>query len=366
MTVSNRWDEEMSIRTDGSEAAALAGRLAQLKSENPALRARDIAVELGVSECALLAVRCGSDIMRLHGDFKELIKGMPAVGRVMVLTRNESVVHERHGEFGKIGFNSHVGIVLNQSVDLRIFIKHWVHGFLVREESPRGSRTSLQFFDRAGTAVHKIYLVAESDRDGFDRLVSQFIAEDQYPALPDIQPYPAERDEIPDDAVDRSGMLKQWSELTDPHDFRRILSDHQVTRHQALRLAEGRYTERAPLSAVSVLLENAAHHAVPIMVFVANRGCIQIHSGPIGNIKRMGDWLNVLDPDFNLHLRESRIDDVFVVRKPSDDGTITSVEVFDQNQDLIVTFFGVRKTGQPELEAWRALAAEATGAVSAA
>jgi putative hemin transport protein len=43
------------------------------------------------------------------------------------------------------------------------------------------------------------------------------------------------------------------------------------------------------------------------MVFVGSPGCIQIHSGPVKNIKVMNEWLNVLDPDFNLHVREDLI-----------------------------------------------------------
>lgn len=47
-----------------------------------------------------------------------------------------------------------------------------------------------------------------------------------------------------------------------------------------------------------------------------------------------------------------------VVEKPSVDGTVTSVEVFDAVGDMIVQFFGKRKPGNPELKEWRALAAE--------
>ena len=39
------------------------------------------------------------------------------------------------------------------------------------------------------------------------------------------------------------------------------------------------------------------------MCFVGNRGCIQIHSGPIQDIKPMGPWINIFDETFHLHLR---------------------------------------------------------------
>jgi putative hemin transport protein len=356
----------MTTETIDMGAAALAQRVEELRTANPGMRARDVAAELGGSECALLAIRCGSGVTRLDGDFKALIQGMPAVGTVMVLTRNEHVVHERHGEFGKIGFNSHVGVVLNETVDLRIFIKHWAFGFRVEEAVRSGMRTSLQFFDRAGDAVHKIYLVEGSDRDAFDDLVGRFVSSNQAPGLPETAPYPERKAEKPDSDIDRAAMLAEWSELKDPHDFRKVLSNHGVGRHQAMRLAEGRFTERAPISAMSDVLHSAASRKIPIMVFVANRGCIQIHSGMVENIKKMGDWLNVLDPEFNLHLREDRIADAFIVRKPSVDGTITSLEVYDADNELIVTVFGVRKPGNQELETWRSLATEVAGTMSAA
>jgi hypothetical protein len=43
--------------------------------------------------------------------------------------------------------------------------------------------------------------------------------------------------------------------------------------------------------------------AMPVMIFVGNMGCIQIHGGPVEKIVPMGPWINVMDPRFNLHLR---------------------------------------------------------------
>jgi putative hemin transport protein len=41
------------------------------------------------------------------------------------------------------------------------------------------------------------------------------------------------------------------------------------------------------------------------------------------------------------------------VRKPTTDGIVTSLEVFDDDEDLIVQVFGRRKPGQPECARWR-------------
>jgi putative hemin transport protein len=69
----------------------------------------------------------------------------------------------------------------------------------------------------------------------------------------------------------------------------------------------------------------------------------------------MGPWLNVLDPTFNLHLREDAIASSWVVRKPTRDGDVTSLELFDAAGFCFAQLFGQRKPGVPELESWRAV-----------
>ena len=82
---------------------------------------------------------------------------------------------------------------------------------------------------------------------------------------------------------------------------------------------------------------------------------IQIHTGPVHKVAVMGPWLNVLDPSFNLHLREDHIASAWVVRKPTSDGLVTSLELFDAQGDTIAMLFGERKPGRTELCAWRAI-----------
>ncbi|MEM8785686.1 MAG: ChuX/HutX family heme-like substrate-binding protein, partial [Pseudomonadota bacterium] len=144
-----------------------------------------------------------------------------------------------------------------------------------------------------------------------------------------------------------------WANLQDTHEFFGMLNDFKVGRHQAMRLAGSDFVRPVSLQAPRQMLEAAAENGVPIMCFVGNRGCIQIHTGPVKTIKVMGPWLNVLDPDFNLHLREDAIAHAYVVRKPTRDGDVTSLELFDAEGKNFVMFFGERKPGQVEREDWR-------------
>ena len=71
------------------------------------------------------------------------------------------------------------------------------------------------------------------------------------------------------------------------------------------------------------------------------------------NLVDAGKWYNIIDPDFNLHLNEDAVAGVWQVVKPSADGDIHSLELFDASGELILQVFGKRKPGIPELQGWR-------------
>jgi putative hemin transport protein len=88
------------------------------------------------------------------------------------------------------------------------------------------------------------------------------------------------------------------------------------------------------------------------MIFVGNRGCIQIHTGPIHELHATGPWQNVLDPGFNLHLRTDKVAEVWAVEKPTQRGPAVSLEAFDEMGGLIFQVFGVRKEGRDSRPDW--------------
>jgi putative hemin transport protein len=113
-----------------------------------------------------------------------------------------------------------------------------------------------------------------------------------------------------------------------------------------------------PVSVVKDLLDLAARASTPIMAFVGNLGMLQIHSGPIQKVMAVGSWINVMDSRFNLHLQMDAVAQAWLVRKPTDDGIVTSVELFNDDGEAIAMFFGERKPSKPELSAWRNLVEE--------
>ncbi len=331
----------------------LLDRYEEAKQQNPKMRIRDIAKLLGVSEADLLATGVGNHVTSLQGDWEDLLKEVNTMGKVMALTRNDDCVHERKGVYNNVSFDNHVGLVLDPDIDLRLFMMYWKFGFAVHE----GERMSLQFFDKSGEAVHKIYMIDGSNLDAYHAIVKKYTSSVQSTELT-TEAYSAPAAEKPDADIDAAGLQEEWKNMTDTHQFFGITRKYGVSRTQALRLAPEGFVQQVDNSKVRQMMEISAEKNVPIMIFVGSRGCIQIHTGEIHKLLETGPWFNILDPDLNLHLRTSAIDKTFVVKKPSEAGTVTALEVFDKEGNLIVQFFGKRKPGIPELESWREVVAE--------
>jgi len=83
---------------------SLKERYEAFKAENPKVRIRDAAKQLGVSEAELVACGIGETAIRLEGDFREMLKDVPSLGYVMALTRNDHVVHERKGVYEPVSY----------------------------------------------------------------------------------------------------------------------------------------------------------------------------------------------------------------------------------------------------------------------
>lgn len=319
-----------------------------LKSGSPTLRARDAARRLSVSECELVAD--DPSCIRMRPDWQPLLTALSGVGTVMALVRNEACVHEVTGSYANLTFLEHTALALRPNLDLRLFLGQWRHAFAVVTNTPHGPLRSLQFFDRFGEAIQKVYLREDSQADAFDGLVERFRAEPS-PVCPDPLT-PAGQADID---IDVGAFRTEWLALDDVHQFHPFLRRWKISRQQAFRLAPPGHAWRVGNDTAGLLLGEAASRGIPILVFVGNRGAIQIHTGPVHRIKQVDDWLNVLDPGFNLHLRTSLIADAWVVRKPGDCGTVSSLELFDVHGETIATFFGERTAGEPERREWVAL-----------
>ena len=332
-------------------------RIRAAREDNHGLRARDLADKLGISEAALVAAHCGHGATRIAAHPDQVMGAAQQLGEVMALTRNPSCVHEKIGVYDNYHPGQHAAMVLTEDIDLRMFPGHWCHGFAVETHTDTGVQRSLQVFDAAGDAVHKIFL--RGSRDNWDPVLDSLRTEDQAATL---QVAPRKPAEAPRSNPDKLDILRQeWTRMTDTHQFLRLTSKLKMNRLGAYRIAGAPFVRRLPTGAVDQMLQDVQAAGIEVMVFTGNRGCIQIHSGPIRTLKEMGPWQNVLDPGFNLHLRRDHIAEVFAVEKPTQRGPAVSVEAFAEDGALILQVFGLGKEGRDSRPAWGKLVAALDG-----
>lgn len=312
-----------------------------LRAENPKPRARDFAEMNGITEADLVAAHVGHGATALVANPDRLVPWIGKLGDVMALTRNDNCVHERRGHYSDYRTGAFAAMVLDPEIDLRIFPTHWVHAFAVEEPGEDGPKRSIQVFDAAGDAVHKVHLKPESLHEQFAALIRGLRNPEQVQALDLNVRKPIEA--AKGDASGATTLRAAWQKMTDTHQFLGLVKEHKMNRLGSYRVVGAPFVERLDTAAVTATLEEAARAAIPVMIFVGNMGCIQIHGGAIKKVVAMGPWINVMDPRFNLHLRADRIAEVYRVWKPTRTGDVWSVEAFDARGELILQIFGYRK-----------------------
>ncbi|MCT8341478.1 MULTISPECIES: hemin-degrading factor [Photorhabdus] len=332
-------------------------RYLQAKSDNKAKYARDLAAYLNVSEGELLHSRVGIDAKRLNVDAPTLLEELAVVGEIKAITRNDFAVHEQIGRYENTHFSSHAGLVLNpRELDLRIFFGHWSSIFYLVEPAKNGVRHSIQFFDHQGDALHKVYATGNTDITAWEALIEKYQAEDN-PTLV-IKPieeitYSTLTNEL------KAQLDKEWRAMTNVHQFFTLLKNHNLSRQQVFNAVQDDLAYKVGNSALNELINAAYNDQNEIMIFVSNHGCVQIFTGKLERLMPHQEensdqkWINIFNRNFTLHLIESAIAESWVTRKPTEDGFVTSLELFDANGNQIAQLFGQRTEGTPEQTQWR-------------
>lgn len=324
-------------------------RYTELKAKYPKKYARDFAVLLGFSEAELTAARVGHEAQPLRPEMHELLHELEAVGETKCITRNEYAVHEHLGVFSHVHINEHAGIVLNpRALDLRVLVNQWASVFHVQETTGHGERQSIQFFDRHGDAVLKVYATDNTHADAWQQLIAKY----RSPAHTAFSVIPAPA-VSPVTKFDAAQIETDWRAMTDVHQFFRLLKKHSVSRQQAFKTVSNDLAERVSNRALSSLLACVQQQGNEIMIFVGNRACTQIFTGKIEKLKSMDNWLNIFNPAFTLHVQEQQIVESWITRKPTADGIVTSLELFAADGTQIAQLYGQRSEGQPEQSQWR-------------
>jgi len=336
-------------------AAVLEAAFRGYRAAHPRAYLRDAAVALAVSELELLLATRADETTRLRDDdWGAFMHALPALGRVWTMTRNDQAVIEREGTYEGVMMRPYVGQVVSPTIDLRCFPTAWAHAVAVPGDERTNAGASIQLFDRHGTSVHKIRFAADGDADAWRALVGTWQHAEPYAMLPLCEP-PAPAPLRSLETIDVAAFRSAWDALTDTHQFFGLLRQHELSREQAFVLAGTPRARRTVIAALETVWHAARDAAETIMIFAGNPGMLQIHIGVLTQVVRTPGWLNVMDDGVNVHVDETGLVSAWVVRKPTADGPVHSLELFNAQGQCVLMLFAKRAEGEPEPAWWATL-----------
>lgn len=293
--------------------------------------------------------------IRLQGPFAPLLDRLHEVGSVTDLTCNHSASLEKHNVSGAI-YDSHPSNTDNESaeaVHLRIFYPQWQYGFaLLDDENCDGlPQHSLQFFDHRGDMMHKILMHDSSDLSAFRRLTDDFASPDQSSPL-QLTSAAAQTDGI-GNMIDINALRADWAHAHSPDDFLQQQEQFDQQRLRKLRLAGKAFAYQVANDSARVILQRMVEFGTAVMSQVGNAGIVQAYYGKIKNIRSGNSLMGIMNSSFRMQLREDHIDSIWVAKKPTTDGIVTSLELFNRQGTRIASFLSKKGNGQPEPKEWR-------------
>jgi len=308
-------------------AHALAARLGRLRDADPRVSLAEAAVALAVVEAELVASLCGSGVLRLDAPFGDLVRTLPALGRVRSITRNRHAAIETRGvypapEVGCAGVAGEIGA--------RFFLEQWRYGYALDEATAPDGAPALFFYDARGQVVHEVHAQTETDHRLLARLIDVFACFDQ-----------SAGEEI---VLAGPHMLRPRTDLS-----------------AWLRQAEDAHPVAA--NVVPEVLEAARREAIPVSVAVRSAGVVQRFSGLLHEVARVGDGLAIEAPWVRVQILPERIAEAWVVSTPSLDGPATSLELLDASASVVLSVSSARWPGKSEPAPWRELLARLPSSV---
>jgi len=145
------------------------------------------------------------------------------------------------------------------------------------------------------------------------------------------------------EAVDSKAFQDGWLRLRTTEDFHKLIERFGVTDFEALRLAGEIWAARVTPEAFVARLRLLAELELPCTLALGYGDAMNAHRVVIEQVQCRNGCLHLLGDELCFILRKDCMDTAWVVTRPSADGVLISLELYDKEHELVV-----RLSGQPE------------------
>ncbi len=281
------WVESKELREQWS---ALRGRCPRLGQAAGAGR-------LGVSEAELVAAHVGFGATRLGSDWESIFSGVGRLGPLASSARNARASVEHVSRYDCVETSSGWTHLKAASGTVSIRSSRLHVAFAVDAQRGREPARALSFFDRSGRAVLRLALTSAGDLAEYEVLVDRHESANQEPS--EDLPLPQVPAGVPRDAV----------------------------------AVDGR--ERIPPRSYRSVLRQAVECRLPLVVSVCNHA-VELSRGGLVRSARVSDsWLVLKAPNFGARVDHLGISSAWIVRQPTSERVVTSVECCDEREQVV-------------------------------
>lgn len=279
---------------------------------------------------AACAAVLGDRVLRLQDEPAAILKALYRCGQVEVTTANTGCRARVAADIGKLCLGPGGSGYLTQAEGLlTLQLRHWRMVLAVVAPVAEVPARSLLFFDDHGELVQQVTVTCAGF--AFEELVCAMLHPEQH-SLP--LPSPALQGEAL--SVDICALEKDWASACDDDCFVRMLRDHGVRRGTAMRLVRDSYALAVqPASAIS-LLGMVAERGTPVSLTVPGAASQQRLYGRLCPLLWQQGALTFAVGNASLTLSPGVLQNAWRVRRRSDHGIRTSVELYDERDALVL------------------------------
>ena len=278
--------------------------------------------------------------------WEEIVKAFEKAGTFTVRTSSGGVAIEQTGVIDEVFLRGEGAFasVVQDNMDLRFLLKRLARG----EVHP--AHTTIDIYNEAGALATSFHGADAAGKATIEAIARRFGTEH---APAQVSNAGNRRAGVADKDADVEAVRADWKAMTNVHHFEALLAKHRVGRLQAFRMMKGDYTHELAADAFPDLLAKLDKTGEKVMVFVANRGFVQIFSGPAKAPKRVGHGWEIIHEHSKVFVPDAALQHLWLVNKPTAAGIISSLEIVSEAEDqALASIFGKHPHGDPQPASW--------------
>ena len=288
--------------------------------ESIGLRIYDIAKKLKYSEAELLSTQLGTKLkyLKINNAF-DFFNEIKKLKKVMFLTRNNDVVHEKIVICKKLDYINGRNFVIRYNKEPLVLFNEnlWAHVFSEHRVQRNKDLRSIQLFNSGGNAILKIYLKSNCIEQ-FNKIIAKYEVPYNYELQSDLE---TSSNKIDDNLLKLAMSSIKWNQTVPS----KVYIKKNITSKGLLKR----------------ILQYIAKNNLDLGIYILGFSSIQYFEGKIHKLVDYKDWFNILDPEFNLQIKASILEKNIKIQYTKGHYNLFHITFADSTQNSILGLYSL-------------------------